>query len=626
MKAVILAGGKGTRLKELTVDIPKPMIPVNNKPLLQYQIELCRQYGLEEVILIVNHLKDTIVDYFGNGEKFGIKISYYLEEKPLGTVGGIKEIEEQLTEDFLVLYGDVMLDMDLERLFAFHRKKNSEATLVVHPNDHPYDSDLVEIDEEKQIIKVLPKPHPKGLWYHNMVNAAVYVFSPSILKELEKGKKADFGKDIFPSLQGKIRMYGYNTPEYIKDMGTLDRLEQVEKDIISGKVARRSLKNKQKAIFLDRDGVINPDKDLIHKTEDMELYPFTAEAIKKINQTDYLAIVVTNQSVVARNLITIKGLGDIHKKMETLLGNQRAKLDDIYYCPHHPDKGYPEENPVYKIDCDCRKPKPGMLLKAAEKYNIDLKTSFMIGDSERDIRAGRAAGCKTIGVMTGKGLKNSSVKPDYFFANLKETVNFIATDSLKKDAEIALNKLHTIPHKPPIIISIGGNTRSGKSTLASYLKMFLNDQKLQASIIHLDDWILPKDQRKKEINVFHNFQSKKLVSDIKRIIKGETVELEAYINHPAQSPRNISYTVDKEDVVIVEGVVALSLEELREISDIKIFLSIEEGLLKEKIELFYQWKGYDNEAIEALWQQRKPNEYDLIARDKQWADLIIQSY
>ena len=126
-KAVILAGGKGTRLKSISKTIPKPMMPVAGKPLLEYQIELCKKYGLEEVILIVNHLKDSIIDYFGNGEKWGIKVSYFEEPSPLGTVGGVKEIEDELTEDFLVLYGDVIMEMDLQRLYDFHRNKKKFA-------------------------------------------------------------------------------------------------------------------------------------------------------------------------------------------------------------------------------------------------------------------------------------------------------------------------------------------------------------------------------------------------------------------------------------------------------------------------------------------------------------------
>lgn len=622
MKAVILAGGKGTRLGHLTKDIPKPMVPLLGKPLVEYQVQLLKRYGFTEIIFIVNHLGEAIEQYFGNGAAFGMSISYYHEPEPLGTVGGIKEIENQLTEDFLVLYGDVMMEMDLHKLVAFHQQKNSEATLVVHPNDHPYDSDLVELDDESRVVKVWPKPHPHGFKYHNMVNAAAYVFSPSILPFLNKGEKADFGKDIFPTIYNKTRMYGYNTPEYLKDMGTPDRLEQVEKDIQSGKVSRRSLAQKQKAIFLDRDGVLNYDTDLIHRPEDFTLYDFTADAIKKINSSEYLSIITTNQSVVARNLTTIEGLGEIHKKMETELGNAGAKLDAIYYCPHHPHSGFPGENPKYKVECDCRKPKPGMINNASAAFNIDPTISYMIGDSERDMGAGEAAGCTTIGVMTGHGVKKSSILPHYFFANLKEAVDFIIDEPFKKDAETVLEIVKT-SSKKPFVISIGGNTRSGKSTFAQYLKSYLQKQNLKVLSISLDDWILPKEQREGKEEVFHNFNIEKLESDVTNIINGEKVCLSPYTAHAERESAEKEYYLQNEDVVLIEGVVALATEELRSMSNLKIFKNIDEILLKERVYHFYEWKGYTKEETDKIWELRKPNEYDVIAENEKFGDMVI---
>ncbi len=161
--AVILAGGKGTRLASVRKDIPKPMMPVLDKPLLQYQIELLAEHGFTKVWLIVGHLHEQIQEYFGNGSSFGIDIQYYIEEMPLGTVGGVKALEAHLTEPFLVLYGDVMMNMDLEKLVLFHQNKGADATLVVHPNDHPYDSDLLDVDGQDRVTAFYPKPHPEGL-------------------------------------------------------------------------------------------------------------------------------------------------------------------------------------------------------------------------------------------------------------------------------------------------------------------------------------------------------------------------------------------------------------------------------------------------------------------------------
>jgi histidinol-phosphate phosphatase family protein len=621
MKAIILAGGKGTRLGALTKDIPKPMVPLLGKPLVQYQVELCKRYGLSEIIFIVNHLKEPLIKHFGNGEKFGIKISYFEEPEPLGTVGGLKEIEDQLDETFLVLYGDVLVDMDLNRLFAFHHEKQSEATLVVHPNDHPYDSDLLELDEDERVIAVHPKPHKESVYYHNMVNAATYVFSPKVLTHLEKGKKADFGKDIFPGIFDQIRMFGYNTSEYLKDMGTPDRLDQVSADVESGKVKARNLENRQKCIFLDRDGVINPDYDLIHRTEDMELYPWTAEAVKRINKSNYLSVLTTNQSVVARNLTTIKGLGEIHKKMESLLGDEGAKLDAIKFCPHHPDGGFEGENPAFKTVCECRKPKAGMHKEAAAQFNIDLSESYMIGDSERDTLAGKNAGCVTLGLRTGHGHKKAQAEPDYMFDELRQAVDFIL-DEPYKDVYDQVWQQFKSAAKKPFVISLAGNSRSGKSTVSAYLKERLEKQGHTVLLVKCDDWILPKSKRAESEQVLENFQQEKLEHDLGQILAGNPLKIDRYKVHSSKPALQKTYQYKNEEVVILDGVTTLSTEGIRDLSDLKLFKEIDESIRKERFIKFYEWKGKSVEEIEELYNLRK-SEYLFIEETKQWATQLI---
>lgn len=423
--AIILAGGKGTRLSKLRNDIPKPMMPILGKPILQYQVELLKKHGFEKVWFIVNHLYEHIESHFGHGENFGIDIEYYVEPAPLGTVGGVKALQSMLDQPFLVLYGDVLMDMDLSRLIAFHESKGADATLVVHPNDHPYDSDLLDVSDEDKVTAFYAKPHPEGLRYRNLVNAAAYVFNPVVFDYLTEGVKADFGKDIFPSLHQHLDVYAYNTPEYLKDMGTPDRLHKVEEALRSGKVAARNLNQLQKCVFLDRDGVINIDTDLIHRPEDFELYPYAADSIKRLNKMGFLVVIVTNQSVIARGLCTLEELGNIHKKMETELGADGAFVEAIYFCPHHPHGGFEGEIKEYKVQCECRKPSPGMLLQAQERYNIDLGQSYLIGDSPRDIEAGANAKVTTIRVKTGHGMKPHTTIPNHYVDTLVEAVNII---------------------------------------------------------------------------------------------------------------------------------------------------------------------------------------------------------
>jgi D,D-heptose 1,7-bisphosphate phosphatase len=393
MKTVIIAGGKGTRIRGIADELPKAMIPVGGKPLLEHQVELAKRYGFTDFLFLTGYLGDKIEATFGDGAPWGVHMEYHCEQEPLGTAGAFAAVADQLTSDCWVFYGDTIMDFDMKRMLDFHRARRADATLFLHPNDHPFDSDLVEITDEGRISAFHPKPH-RG-YHRNLVNAALYILSPLMLRYIPAGVKCDFGKDIFPqALAAGARLYGYVSAEYIKDMGTPDRYEKVCADVASGKVAQLNGRNSRPAFFLDRDGVINREVDLLADPEQLELLPGAAEAISRINRAGYLAVVATNQPVIARNLCSLHDLQYIHNKMETLLGEAHAYLDAIYFCPHHPDRGYPEERPEYKISCPCRKPQPGMLLQAAREWNINMPESYMIGDRPADVQAGEAAQVK----------------------------------------------------------------------------------------------------------------------------------------------------------------------------------------------------------------------------------------
>lgn len=395
MKVVIVAGGKGTRIASLNSEIPKAMIPVNGKPVLEWQVELAKRYGYTHILLIIGYLGDSIRSYFGNGSKWGVCIEYFEETCPFGTAGALVEIKHLLIDDFFVFYGDTIMDVDLNEMLFFHQKHHSDATLFLHPNDHPYDSDLIEIRNDNWISHIYSKPHPENFVYRNLVNAALYILSPKIISYILPNSKSDFGKNVFPKcLEIGLKFFGYISSEYIKDMGTPDRYEKVCNDVMTGKVARLNKKYPQPAIFLDRDGVVSKEVDLLYRPEQISLIEGVAEAIQYMNEKEYLVVIVTNQPVIARNLCSIEELEYIHKKLETLLGAKHAYVNAIYYCPHHPDSGYPEERKEYKILCNCRKPNPGMLLQAAKEWNISLAESFMIGDRESDRLAGVNAGVK----------------------------------------------------------------------------------------------------------------------------------------------------------------------------------------------------------------------------------------
>jgi D,D-heptose 1,7-bisphosphate phosphatase len=404
VKIVIIAGGQGTRIASVSSEIPKAMIPVCGKPIIEHEVELCKRYGYTDFLFIIGHMGDQISSYFGDGSKWDVAIDYYQEAQPLGTAGALGYLKDRLTEDFFVLYGDTIVDFDMKAMLAYHLSKKADATLFLHPNDHPYDSDIVDLDADGKVCKFYNKPHADGFVSRNIVNAALFIFSPKILTQIEVGVKSHIEKNVLPRcLEAGMNLYGYVSFEYIKDMGTPERYYAVCDDVRSGKVARLNRSNKRPAIFLDRDGTISNEVNLLNKPEQLELIEGAAEAIRLINKSDYLAVIVTNQPVIARNLCSIEELEYIHATLETMLGKEGAYVNAIYYCPHHPDKGYPEERPEYKIDCECRKPKPGMLLQAAKDWNIDLSRSVMIGDTTRDLQAGINARVKeSIMIETNK--------------------------------------------------------------------------------------------------------------------------------------------------------------------------------------------------------------------------------
>lgn len=409
MLTIIMAGGRGTRISELFPDLPKPLIPINNIPVLEREICSLRDQGFKDIILTVSHMHEKIEEYFGNGDMLGVKIEYFVEEIPLGNAGALFKMRERIgTEPFLLLNADAVFDVDFNRMVAFHKECNALVTLFTHPNSHPYDSGLILADENHAVQAWLTKEDDRPRWYNNRVNAGLHVIEPKALDmagvdgdmvgKTVDGKivKVDLDRQLLKPLSGKGVMFCYDSPEYVKDMGTPERFYSVVEDYKNGTVQAKNLSNRQKAVFLDRDGTINKYVGFLRNIDDFELIDGVAEAIKKINASGYLCIVVTNQPVVARGEVTFAELDEIHKKMETELGLKGAYIDGLYFCPHHPHKGYDGEIPELKVECECRKPKPGMLLKAAEDYNIDLSASFIIGDGENDVRAGINAGCKTV--------------------------------------------------------------------------------------------------------------------------------------------------------------------------------------------------------------------------------------
>jgi histidinol-phosphate phosphatase family protein len=627
MIAAIVAGGKGTRLRDVSGEIPKPMVPVGGKPVLQHQVELLSRWGAREIHILTGYLGHVIEEHFGDGRRFGLSIRYHREAKPLGTAGCVAALEGLVGEPFILLYGDILLDMKLDDFVAFHREKGSAATLAVHPNDHPHDSDLVVLDDARRITGFVPRDR-KPRWYTNCVSAAVYILSPAIFRYIPEGKSSDFVKDVFPAmLAAGEPLYGYRTSEYIKDMGTAERFEKVSRDLASGRIARHARPNRRPAIFLDRDGTLVEEVDLLHCVDDLKPFPFTARAVKTINGSDFLSFVITNQPVVARNLCSMEDVREVHRKLETLLGDEGAWVDDIYFCPHHPDRGYPEENPLYKIDCRCRKPKTGMIEAAAQDYPVDLSESWIIGDRTMDIQTGVNAGLATVLVRTGMGGKDGrfDVRPDFTFDTLDEAVSFIVErrpallESMAPVVESAADGTGTSPY----VIALGGQARSGKSTLARLLALSLKKRGVATRVLSLDNWLVGAPERTEGMTVRQRYRYDDIERDIRRLLSGETIVLARYDAYRRMTAAGGSFSLDGARCLIVDGVAALDVPCLRELSSCRLFVEAPETQRRERFLAFYRWKDMPEPEIEALYRKRLVDEVPFIEESKGHAQMVV---
>ena len=429
MKAVILAGGKGSRLSSLSLGLPKSLVPVDGKALLEHQFELLARHGVEQVTVLCGYGAAAIHDFCGDGSRWGLSLKCIDEAAPLGTAGAVIAALDQLPDEFLVLYGDTMVNVDLPRFYAAHTASGADATLFLHPNDHPHDSDLVETGEDGRVIAIHGYPHPEGAVLPNQVNAALYVLKASVLRRFAVPETPlDFAKHVFPRLvRERFHLHGYRSPEYIKDAGTPERLKRVENDLRTGVVARSTLAVKRPAIFLDRDGTINEEVAYLTRPEQIKIIPGAAEAIRLLSGAGYRIVVVTNQPVIARGDCTQEQLTRIHDCVEMALSREGAFIDRIYHCPHHPDKGFEGERPELKFDCKCRKPNGGMVRQAVRELNLDLSGSWLIGDRTGDIQTAHNCGVRSVLLRTGIGGRDKRYKatPDYVFDDLLAAARYI---------------------------------------------------------------------------------------------------------------------------------------------------------------------------------------------------------
>lgn len=322
-QVAILAGGYGTRLKERSGAMPKSMVKILGKPVLEHQLSLCVRFGFTKIALLVHYEASLIKEYFGDGTDFGVELTYITEVDARGTAGALFNALPFLDTRFLVLYGDTYVDVDLRKFWEFDSELPSAGSIFVHPNDHPYDSDLIEMGGDGFVARVHPYPHPNENQFPNLVNAALYILEKVSINQVgSPNVKLDLAKNTFPELlaRGK-KIRAYISPEYVKDMGTPERLDKVERDILEGLPERLSNRGLRTAVFFDRDGTLNIEVNHLKSPNQLVLEDGAAESVARLNRSGILAIGVTNQPVIARGDITHDQMRSINAKLDSLLGS-----------------------------------------------------------------------------------------------------------------------------------------------------------------------------------------------------------------------------------------------------------------------------------------------------------------
>lgn len=623
-QAVILAGGFGTRLRAVFGDIPKPMVPLMGKPVLEHLVDLCKRHGFDDIVVLAHHKHEVISSHFGS------RVRVHVESEPKGTAGALIHALPVLNSEFLVLYGDTFADVDLSAFWTFHQQQRADATLFVHPNSHPHDSDLIELDDAGRITRIHPYPHPDGLRIRNRVNAAMVVMKRSLLDGFEPTlEKPDIAKHLFPyALVNGKTLIGYESVEYIKDMGTPERLTKVESDIQRGVPERLSTRWPRRAVFLDRDGTLNAEKGLIRDSEALTLIDGVPDAVKRINQSGFLSVVVTNQPVVARGEVTRPGLERIHATLDGLLGAQGAYLDRILYCPHHPDSGYPGEVPELKMRCDCRKPGTGMIDQAVTSLNIDRSISWMVGDTTTDMEAARRAGLRSVLLRTGHAGTDGKypVDPDYVMPDLPAAVDWILNGHPRLTADMD-GILEQIAQDR--LVLIGGLSRSGKSTVAQVLRERLATTGRTAHILSLDGWLKPANERAEGQGVDTRFDLDTAARFVTRLLENASqvrATVPVYERHSRSiRPQPKILDIHPSDVLIVEGVPALMCSELVSLSTVRIYVEVDRDVRIERFHNDYAWRGMDIPEINRLIASRDLDETEKVRRSGDLATIILQT-
>jgi D-glycero-D-manno-heptose 1,7-bisphosphate phosphatase len=380
MQFVIIAGGKGSRLVKSGTNLPKSLVQVAKKKVIDYQFDAIRRLtGPKEILLILGHNSELIIEDLKINPR-NLNILPQIDQELKGTYNALIQCIDLLNNEFILILGDLIMDFDFSNLIEFHKFKDSDITIVSHPNSHPFDSDLIDTDTFGEVKRILKKNFPRTGLERNLANAGVSLIAKKVLSN-SKGLFKDINSDFISSaINNSFKVCNYSTSEMIMDMGTIERIKKIE-----SLLDNKSRLQKNFAVFLDRDGTINLHKGFITNPDQIELIPGVGKAISILNNLGIKVFCITNQPVIARGDVSFHELNMIHGKIDNLLSEEDgAYINQFYFCPHHPDSGFEGEIKELKFDCECRKPKNGLIEQALLEHNLEREDCIFLGDSQSD--------------------------------------------------------------------------------------------------------------------------------------------------------------------------------------------------------------------------------------------------
>lgn len=428
-QAVIIGGGLGTRLTDAGIMTPKLLLNIDGLALFEHQLSAFSSLGIKSILFLLGNNSDEIMaSVLASKIAKNFEVIFSIENAPLGTGGALVNAADKLHETFYFVYGDILFDTNLDHMAA--KLLDADGVILTRSTDHMLDSDLIEVDITGLVTRLNGKPHDAGSGRRNRANTGVYLFRREIalnLKSIFHESKFDLDREGINSLLlNGTNLYASNATGFIRDIGTAQRLQSACLDWPH----HAGPNSKVPTIFLDRDGVINKPNGHIKNVDEFIIYEDSIQAIRLLRSLGFRIIVITNQPVLSRGDLTWEGLELIHGKLDELLALNETFIDAYFVCPHYPLNGFEGEVAALKIDCSCRKPKPGLIYEAIENFPIDFDKSWFVGDQLSDFEAARSVGIKFVGV--GHDLSDAHEFP-WFDSLMEFASNFSArTDTLSK--------------------------------------------------------------------------------------------------------------------------------------------------------------------------------------------------